>query len=53
MTLFLNEQAQLFLNAKNVLAVQVHNGVFHADDVCVIALFKALNKVNLKVIRDF
>lgn len=27
--------------------------MFHADDVCVIALFKALNKVNLKVIRDF
>ena len=53
MALLLNEQAQLFLNAKNVLAVQVHSGVFHADDVCVIALFKALNKVNLKVIRDF
>ena len=53
MTLFLSENAQELLNSKNVLAVQVHNGVFHADDVCVIALFKALNKVNLKVIRDF
>ncbi|MEE0890547.1 MAG: MYG1 family protein [Succinivibrio sp.] len=53
MTLFLNEQAQLYLNSKNVLAIQVHGGVFHADDVCVVALFKALNMVNLKVIRDF
>ena len=53
MTLFLNEQAQLYLNSKNVLAVQVHNGVFHADDVCVIALLKAVAGLNLKVIRDF
>lgn len=53
MTLFLNEQAQLYLNSKNVLAIQVHGGVFHADDVAMVALFKALNTVNLKVIRDF
>lgn len=53
MTLFLNEQAQLYLNSKNVLAVQVHSGVFHSDDVAMVALFKALNTVNLKVIRDF
>ena len=53
MTLFLNEQAQLYLNSKNVLAIQVHGGVFHSDDVAMVALFKALNTVNLKVIRDF
>ena len=53
MTLFLNEHSQEFLNSKNVLTVQVHSGVFHSDDVAVIALFKALNTVNLKVIRDF
>lgn len=49
----LSKNAREFLTSKNVLAVQVHNGVFHADDVCVIALLKAVAGLNLKVIRDF
>ena len=49
----LSQNAQDFLKSKNVLAIQVHGGVFHADDVCVVALLKVMLGLNLKVIRDF
>lgn len=53
MTNLISTNARNFLNSKNVLSIQVHSGVFHADDVCVVALLKAVAGLNLKVIRDF
>lgn len=53
MTNLLSKEAQNYLaNNNRILKVQVHNGVFHADDVALVALLQATGVFN-SVIRDF
>ena len=54
MTNLLSKEATKYLanTSTRTLTVQVHNGVFHADDIVLVALLKHLI-MSVKVIRDF